>query len=269
MAENKFVSLTDNPICPVFDWLPICAAIIDEKGNVLDVNRQAQLFFGTSSQHDFLKKLQHHPIIVDTTRLLELITDIKSGEELIYNKLLLRRFDNSISYVDIQARLIPSRPEYILLLFSDATEVNQAIFSEMIDTFRNEIAQLKPYLNKPGRELLQEIVHNYTLNESIKHKPIISSDLVCKKRIKKISSIFPEFSTNELIICNFLSMRMPISKIARITGKTPNSLRVSFHRMLHKTNLSGKRELLTKLESIITDSTNESNQTPYLIHQLD
>lgn len=264
MAEEKFIRLTDNPICPVFDWLPICAAIIDEAGNVLDVNRQAQLFFDVTSQFDFFRKLQQHSIIVDHTRLQELIADIKNGNELMYNKLLIRRFDNSISYVDIQARLIPSRQEYILLLFSDATEVNQAIFSEMIETFRSEIAQLKPYLNKPGRELLQEIVHNYTLNESIKHKPIVSSDLVCKKRIMKISNIFPEFSTNELIICNFLSMRMPISKIARITGKTPNSLRVSFHRMLHKTKLPGKKELLVKLESIIAESANELPQTTYL-----
>jgi len=56
-------------------------------------------------------------------------------------------------------------------------------------------------------------------------------------------------TNSELTLCGFLSLKMTIEEIASLTGKTGNSLRVAFHRMLLKTGFSTGKDFLRKLES--------------------
>ena len=62
--------------------------------------------------------------------------------------------------------------------------------------------------------------------------------------------LFPLLTDYEISICGLLSLKLSFEEIASITGKTSNSLRVTFHRLLKKTNFTSGKELLRKLESI-------------------
>jgi len=236
----------------LFQWMPTSALIIDRNGNIQEVNQQALKFFGKLSQDTFLKNYQFSSLVINLSRSIELIEEICSSKNVITKQILLRRLDNSIACVNISACTFPDSPNLILLQFTVASLKSHTLLTQMIQTFRVEIQRLKPYLNKPGKELLDQIVTNNALETRIKDFPngINQLDIFNEERVLQLTNLFPELTNNELTICIFLSLKVTIDEIASLTGKTSNCLRVSFHRILHKTNLSSGKELLRKLESI-------------------
>lgn len=183
---------------------------------------------------------------------MELVVEISSKREVLTKKILLRRLDNSITSLDIYARAFPETPNLILFQFTETSPKSHALLTQMIQTFRVEIQRLKPYLNKPGKELLDQIVYDNALETRIKNLPngINQLDIVSEARISQLIQLFPCLTNSELAICSFLSLKMTIDEIYSLTGKTSNCLRISFHRILHKTNLSSGKELIRILESM-------------------
>lgn len=237
----------------IFQWLPTCALIIDTSGFIHEVNKQAIRFFRAATKEDFIFDKQNiiH-LAIDSQRAPELIELIRKSPEPVNREVLLRRFDKTISSVDLTACLLPDNPNFMLVQFSESQPKNQAILTELSQIFRRETQRLKPYLNKPGKVLLDEIIVSNVLESVIPNKPtrIDQLKVAGEERINQLTKMFPSFSNNELIFCGFLSQRMSIEEISALTGKTPNCLRVSFHRILGKTNFSSGKELLRKIESI-------------------
>lgn len=236
----------------LFHWMPISTLIIDRKGTILDINQQALNFFGAESHDTFLEKNNFNSLVIDLSRSMELVVEISSINEVLTKKILLRRLDNSILCVDIYARTFPETPNLILFQFTETSPKIHALLTQMIQAFRVEIQRLKPYLNKPGKELLEQIIIDNALEDKVKD---LSSgknlfDIVSQERITQLINLFPELTNSELTICAFLSIKMTIDEIASLTSKTSNCLRVSFHRILRKTNMNSGKEFLRKLEAL-------------------
>jgi hypothetical protein len=237
----------------IFQWMPVCALVIDINGNIHEVNRQAIEFFKASTKEDFIFDKQNiKNMIVDSHRGVELIENIWKNKELINKEILVRRFDKTVASVDVNAGIFPDNPNYILIQFTETYTKSQAILNELSEALRHEAQRLKPYLNKPGKDLLDEIIISNLLDGISGNKPTRNEQLIVlgEDRINKISGIFPQLSNSELIICGYLSLRMSVDNIAKVIGKTPNCLRVAFHRIVRKTNLPSGKELLRQLESI-------------------
>jgi hypothetical protein len=248
MNDNE----TDSTSDALFQWLPMCGITVDLKGNILEMNDEAKKFFGVSTESRPTDFLHIHSVFVETSQANDFQLELKQSRELIVTKLLFRKTDRKIAFVDVYARLISNPAKVFVLLFSESRQSNHFIFSEMIQSFWHEVMQLRPYLNKPGKELLQKIVSESRLDEVIKNSPVkkTPAEIVTNKRIAAIAFLFPELTNNELVFCGLLSMRLTMDEIAHITGKTPNNLRVSFHRILRKSNLKNGKELLRKFEAI-------------------
>lgn len=237
----------------IFQWMPSCALIIDNNGIILEVNQQAIRFFRASTKEDFIFDKQNiKNMVIDSQRTVDLIKIISKNTELISREILLRRFDKTITSVDMIAGIFPENPNHILIQFTESHPQSQANLTQLSQAYRREAQRLKPYLNKPGKNVLEEIIINDMLEEIISNKPSRNNqlDVVGEDRINQLTKIFPIFSNNELILCGYLSLKMSIDDISNLTGKTSNSLRVSFHRILKKTDYATGKEFLRILESL-------------------
>lgn len=231
--------------------MPTCSVIIDQEVKVLDINQQALLFFKAQTKKDFFDHCKIHSLFVDNQIVFEIINELFNTKTVVKRKILLRRFDKTIACIDAEITSFPNKENYFLIQFSDNSHVTQSVFKNLVEGIRNEILQLKPYLNKPGKELLGQIIYNEKLEGIINNKPIQSQqiELIRQERMNELSKIFPYLSIKELILCAYLSQKIGIEEIAKITGKTSNSLRVALHRIVDKTHSLNTKEFLKKLQS--------------------
>lgn len=246
-------SISQQPLSSIFEWMPTCALVIDTNGIIQEINQKAIQFFRASTKEDFIFDKQNiKNMIIDTFRAVELIKLICKSSEPVNKEVLIRRFDKSIVSVDLHACLFPNNKTDILIQFTEKKVHNQVFLNEFSQAFRREAQRLKPYLNKPGKNILEEILINDMVEGIVSDKPSQNNQVVVvgEERINQLTKLFPEFSKRELIFCGYLSLKMSIDDISSLTGKTPNSLRVSFHRILLKTDYSTGKELLRKLESL-------------------
>jgi hypothetical protein len=242
--------LNQQTILSILKLLPTATLIIDLKGNIEFINDQAFQFFRFTSESDFLKI--SNSLVVDLKRTIDLKNETNTTKDVIQKKILLRRFDNTIACINIYVRFISSDNEHLLIQFTEVSVKNQALIIELLKNFKSEVNTLKPYLNKPGKELLENILNHHS-EEKMKlsvTKRKTDADFLEPDRIAKITELFPSLSTTELILCSFLSLNLTIDEIAGITGKTSNSLRVLFHRIVHKSNFTSGKDLIRELESI-------------------
>jgi len=237
----------------IFQWMPTCALVIDTNGNIQEVNQQAIEFFKASTKEDFIFDKQNiKNMVIDPQRSIEFISNFNKETVLINREILIRRFDKTIASVEIYAGIFPDNPNWLLIQFTETFTQSQEILTDLSEAFRREVQRLKPYLNKPGKDLLEEMIINNLLDGIITNKPTRKNQLITvdEDRINHITKLFPELSNSEIILCGFLSLKMSIENIASVTGKTANSLRVAFHRILRKSNMSSGKELLRLLGTI-------------------
>ncbi len=236
-------------LATVFDWMPVCSLIVDSHGIILDVNQKAIQFFGAITKEDFIFDKQNlSNMIIDSHRASELFRLISKSSEPVNKEILIRRFDKTISGIHLQACPFPDNADQILIQFYEKSTTNQIHIQELSQSFSREAQRLRPYLNKPGKNILEEIVtSDFSEGQNTKNKPVV---IISKERMDQLTALFPEFSNNELYLCGYLSLKISIDEIATLMGKTPNSLRVSFHRILKKTSFSTGKEFLRNLESI-------------------
>lgn len=235
----------------IFKWMPTCALIIDKNGIILDVNDMAISFFKASTQADFIFDKQNFKnMILDAHRANELIDSLRKGNNVIDREILLRKFDKSIASVDLNACEFPDNSKNILIQFKDSYLQNHLVLEDLSSTFKKEALKLKPYLNKPGKEILDKIIISNFLDEIAKNKPnsIDQVKIVGEKRLKQITDLFPQLSNSEIILCGYFSLKLSVENISHLTRKSPNCLRVAFHRILKKTHLKSGKDLIRTLQ---------------------
>lgn len=237
----------------IFQWMPTCALIIDKNGIIVEVNEQAIRFFKASTQEDFIFDKQNiKNMIIDYQRANELIDSIKKNKTITDKEILLRRFDKTIASVDMNACTFPDYPNWILIQFKETFLHSQDILNELSQAYKREALRLKPYLNKPGKEALEQMIISNILDEVTKNKPTRNDQVkvVGEDRIELLTQAFPQLSNSEIVLCGYFSLKMSIENVAHLTGKTPNCLRVAFHRILRKTTYKTGKEFLRALETI-------------------
>lgn len=244
-SESKH--LTDS----IFQWMPSIAIIINIEGEIVEINQQAINFFRFSKEQ-LTDKITIADIAVDNIRAMNLIHELISENPTKVKKIIFKRLDKSIACVDISACYVPENKNLIFIQFIDNSPKSNILYTTILQTFKQEILQLKPYLNKPGKEMMEAIIGANTLQKIVSKKStfLTNSELLNDDRIRSIIRLFPDLTYNELVLCEYLSLRLTIEDIATITGKTENSLRVSLHRIVKKVSISNGRELIRKLEDI-------------------
>ncbi len=249
---------TDNPdhkhlLETIFQWMPSNAIIIDTDGNIVETNQQAATFLRAINTDTLRENYTLNDITIEFPRILEIIHALIHDKTNPVRKVLFRRLDKSIACVDISACVVPEHNNLIIIQFIDNSQKNNILYTSLIQTYRHEILRLKPYLNKPGKEIMEEIITANSMGKIVSNKSTqqIHSDLLSEDRIKAIIHLFPELTNTELTLCGFLSIRLTVEDIATLTNKSPNSLRVALHRIIRKTNTANSRGLIRSLESII------------------
>jgi len=252
-SDNSNTSPTNqSPLTSIFEWMPTCAMVIDVNGIISELNQKAIQFFKAATKEDFIFDKQNiRNMIVDSHRATELIKSITRNETFT-KEILIRKFDKTIVGIDLHACFLPDNSNLILIQFTEKKPYSKVYMYELSQAFRREVQRLKPYLNKPGKGILEEIiiediVDSISGNKTPKRNQVV---VIGEDRMDKLTKMFPEFSNTELIFCGYLSLKMSTDEISSLTGKTPNSLRVTFHRILKKTTFSTGKEFLRTLESI-------------------
>lgn len=235
----------------VFDWMPVCAIITDDFGLIQEVNQQTVSFFKASTKEDFIFDKQNlSNLTIDGSRIKELISTAKKSGETTFKELFFRRFDKTISGATVSARTIPENPSLFLIIFQPTLPQNEVYVQELAQSFKKEAQKFRPYLNKPGKLILDELLADDITSNLHSNKPSnrYSSVIIGQDRLQKLSSLFPHFSDKELNLCALLSLKMSIDEIAAATGSTPNSLRVLLHRLLPKTKFADTKEFIRFLD---------------------
>ena len=236
----------------VIRLLPTPALIVDLNGQIRIGNQKAIQFFCGTRAVDSLQNMTISSRVVDLQYSQDLMTELMQKNEVVSRKILLRKFDRNIACVNLFACIIREEPEYILIQFTDISPKSHILLTEMVQSLHREIMLLKPYLNKPGKDALENILKNNSLEGfcDCNTKQTNQPEVIREKRMALIHQIIPRLTKAELTFCGFLSLKMSVEEIALITGKTSNSLRVSFHRILKKSIHANGKELLRRLESI-------------------
>lgn len=241
-------------LATVFEWMPVCALVIDLNGTIQDINQNAIHFFRATTKEDFIFDMENiKSSIIDPTQISELIKSICISTEPVKKTVLIRRFDKTVAAINLTARLFPNETKLILIQFSEQDKDKRRLTYEISEVFQRETQKLRPYLNKPGKDLLNELAFNNLLNKDSKTGAfkILLSEFANNQLTTLLSQQFPQLSNNDLIICELLANKLTIDEISILTGKTPNSLRVTLHRIVQKTNYSSSKEFLRKIHSVI------------------
>jgi hypothetical protein len=190
-------------------------------------------------------------LIVNLEYFLEMIDELKRSNKVATRNILIRRFDSTVVCANLFATLLPEDPNYVLLQLTEISAKTRILLTEMIQSLRHEAMTLNPYLNKPGKELLEKILTKTGINDAYSKQfgNQIQQEVLRESVATQLIETFPMLTNSELALCGFLSLKMTIEEIASLTGKTGNSLRVAFHRMLLKTGFATGKDFLRKLES--------------------
>jgi len=255
----KSTELEENVLFPVgislesvISILPTATILIDLEGNIQYANVHALKFLHSPNEDSFYRKVNLNFLLVDTPCLTELILQIKETKSSLDKISLIRRFDNSVVNVNLFAQYFKSNFEGIIIQFTHISANANVFLAKKMSVIKKDITLLKPYLNKPGKDLLDKIASKNLANciDNIRPGQKNYLNLVPQNTLTKLSQLYPTFSDSELSLCGLLSLKLSFEEISGITGKTSNALRVLFHRLLKKTEFQISKEFLRKLETL-------------------
>ncbi len=180
-------------------------------------------------------------------------------ENICDQRVLLTLFNGKKEIISFNLSIIKYNSNSTAFLFQFMKAANKYSISSLssLHSIGDEIRKLMPYLNKPGKELLKDIIAS---NFHEENKQLLSDDLIYYEReIQIISETFPELSHQEVIICGLLINEMDNNEISLLTKKSLNSLFVTIHRINRKLNLKDRKELVDTLKRSIENKTKEQN----------
>lgn len=137
-----------------------------------------------------------------------------------------------------------------IIHFSKASEKYSVASISSLYSIKDEVAKLKPYLNRTGKNLHESIMKKYFREES--NQQLTLDDLVYyEKELRIIQKAFPLLSHREVILCGLLVNDMESKDIASITNRTLDSVFVTIHRINKKLDLLNKKHLVDTLKDLI------------------
>ena len=136
-----------------------------------------------------------------------------------------------------------------IINFTKSTEKYTVSSLSSLYNIQNEISQLKPYLNRAGKKIIDSLMKKHFRDES---QQLTLDDIVYyKKELRKIQQAFPSLSHREVILCGLLVNDMETKNIASITNRTVDSIFVTIHRINKKLNFLNKKDLMDNLKEVV------------------
>ena len=140
--------------------------------------------------------------------------------------------------------------EISMIHFSKASEKFLVASISSLYSIRDEVAKLKPYLNRTGKTMLDNIMKKYFREES--NQQLTLDDLVYyEKELRIIQKAYPILSPREVILCGLLANDMESKDIASITNRTLDSVFVTIHRINKKLDIINKKQLVDTLKDLV------------------
>ena len=137
-----------------------------------------------------------------------------------------------------------------IIHFSKASEKYSVASISALYSIKDEVAKLKPYLNRTGKSMHEAIMKKYFREES--NQQLTLDDLVYyEKELRIIQKAYPLLSHREVILCGLLVNDMESKDIASITNRTLDSVFVTIHRINKKLDLLNKKHLVDTLKELI------------------
>ncbi len=137
-----------------------------------------------------------------------------------------------------------------ILHFSKASEKYSVASISSLYSIKDEVAKLKPYLNRTGKMMLDALMKKYFREESNQHLTL--DDLVYyEKELRIIQKAYPSLSHREVILCGLLVNDMDTKDIASITNRTLDSVFVTIHRINKKLDIVNKKHLVDTLKELV------------------
>ena len=100
---------------------------------------------------------------------------------------------------------------------------------------------------KQLRAIVQQINHNYN-NDKNWQEFSLAFEAIHQSFFEKISAAFPDLTATDLKLISLLKMNMDSADMATMLGISPDSLRVSRHRLRKKMNLGQGEHLVSFLQ---------------------
>ncbi len=136
-----------------------------------------------------------------------------------------------------------------IIHFSKASEKYSVASLSSLYSIREELTKLKPYLNRPGKIIHDEIMTKYFREGNQK---LTLDDLVYyEKELRIIQRTYPSLSHREVILCGLLVNDVDSKDIAVITNRSLVSVFVTIHRINKKLGILNKKELIIMLKNLV------------------
>lgn len=143
----------------------------------------------------------------------------------------------------------PTLGKIIIIHFSKASEKYAVASLSSLYSIKDEIIKLRPYLNRTGQKMLQNLTTKYFREEN---QQLTLNDLVYhEKELRIIQKAFPSLSFREVILCGLLVNDMESQDIASITNRSLDSVFVTIHRINRKLAIVNKKQLVDILKQVV------------------
>lgn len=138
------------------------------------------------------------------------------------------------------------------IFFFSKTPVTYSVASlSALYSVKDEMAKLKPYLNRCGKQMHEKLMGKYFREEN---QQLTLDELVYyEKELRIIEKAFPVLTHREVIMCGLLAHHINTKDIATLTNRTLDSIFVSIHRINKKLDLQNKKELIFTIKSLLME----------------
>lgn len=244
-VDKNYVS--DVNIVVNINQIPFATALFILNSKEVILNKRAYDILGMKENEvfDFFKWKRINPYMGDIMKKLEedIVIDQKAHVILFNGKHEILNFSKTRIH---NTKL----GEISIIHFSKASEKYLVASISSLYSIRDEVAKLKPYLNRTGKTMLDSIMKKYFREES--NQQLTLDDLVYyEKELRIIQKAFPILSPREVILCGLLVNNMDSKDIATITNRTLDSVFVTIHRINKKLDILNKKHLIDTLKELV------------------
>ena len=247
--DNKY-QLEENIVVNI-DEIPFATALFISNSREVILNKRAYEILGMKENEvfDFTTWKRINPYLKDVVKKLDedVVIDQKAHVILFNGK-------HEILNYSMTKIHNPKLGEISIIHFSKASEKYLVASISSLYSIRDEVAKLKPFLNRTGKTMLDNIMKKYFREET--NQQLTLDDLVYyEKELRIIQKAFPILSHREVILCGLLVNDMDSKDIASITNRTLDSVFVTIHRINKKLDLLNKKQLVDTLKELVNKKT--------------
>lgn len=237
------------PIVADINQIPYPTAVYVPSKEMVVLNRRAYDMLGMNEGDSFdLKTWKRiNPYVWDSYAKLN--HDVVSDQKI---HIILLNGKHEIMNYSLSRIHCPPLGNVYIIHFSRASEKYSVASISSLYSVKEEVAKLKPYLNRTGKCLHEGLMKKYFREEN--HQLTLDDLVYYERELRIIQKAFPSLSHREVILCGLLVNDMDSKDIASITNRTPDSVFVTIHRINKKLDLLNKKQLVDKLKELLNST---------------